>query len=97
MQLKIVDRLNYFWHCLDMKLQKYLKDHNISLSTFSKKLGVTTEAVRLWCIGQKVPHSDTMVTIYHFTKGEVCPNDFYNLEPLKSSKPPSTTHSIGNK
>jgi hypothetical protein len=67
-----------------MKLSSYLKQENLTQKDF---LNVSKDfdgnfsqfALMKWCCGQRIPRADDMRVIYQATKGNVCPNDFYEL------------------
>ena len=69
-----------------MKLHQYLKGQNMAPALFAKKLGVSSEAVRLWTKGERIPTPDLMASIYRLTEATVAPNDFYKLSPGKPTK-----------
>jgi transcriptional regulator with XRE-family HTH domain len=60
-----------------MKLEHYLKKHNISVVDFSERVGVSPPAVYLWLQGRRIPTRDVMLDITTITKGVVTANDFY--------------------
>lgn len=59
-----------------MQLRDYLIA-NGGPAELAKKLEVTTEAVRLWAAGDRIPGRDHMRRIVKVTRGQVQPNDFY--------------------
>lgn len=61
-----------------MKLQTYLDKSGTSRANFALQVGVTTEAVRLWVRGQRMPDRESMEKIRVATNGQVAPNDFYD-------------------
>ena len=61
-----------------MTLKEYLKS-NGGTAAFAKQIGVTGEAVRLWANGIRIPRVEQMRLVVKATKGNVTPNDFYQL------------------
>jgi transcriptional regulator with XRE-family HTH domain len=59
-----------------MKLETYLKKHGISRKEFSVKVGSSTETVRLWLIGDRIPHPKYRAAISKETGGAVKLSDF---------------------
>ena len=60
-----------------MDLRGYLNQHNLSLGDFAKTIEVSTEAVRLYVAGKRIPRAEIMRRIEAETGGHVQPNDFY--------------------
>lgn len=66
-----------------MKLSAYLSERSLSLADFAKALSermgepLTSEAVRLWAQGARVPRPAAMAAIEAETAGAVQPNDFF--------------------
>lgn len=63
-----------------MKLQTYLDKSGTTRANFAQQIGVTSEAVRLWIRGQRMPDRESMGKIQGATKGLVTPNDFYGAD-----------------
>ena len=62
-----------------MKLKEYIDKHRLSYTIVGKSIGVSTEAVRRYVRGERIPQPDVMPRIVNYTSGAVTPNDFYNL------------------
>jgi len=68
-----------------MKLGTWLKDNKYTHATFidmANKHGAsfTIHALAKWCRGVRIPRKDEMENLHKLTKGNVQPNDFYNLQ-----------------
>lgn len=59
-----------------MKLSHYLKSEEVSKEAFAKAVGVTPEAVRLWCLGIRTPRWKAILAIREATEGKVDVHDF---------------------
>lgn len=62
-----------------MKLRLYLIDHDMTCDAFARSIGTSSEAVRRYAAGQRVPRPAVMQKIIEATKGAVGPGDFYGL------------------
>lgn len=60
-----------------MTFEKYLINESISLNEAAKAIGVTYEAVRLYCRGKRIPRVEIRKKIQDWSGGKVTPNDFY--------------------
>lgn len=67
-----------------MKLAPYLKKTGISEAHFSRLIGASPSGVNRWINGSRKPSLDQMQAIARVTRGQVRPEDFYDLacEPL---------------
>ena len=65
-----------------MKLADYLTDRNIKPADFGTQIGVSYEAVRRYCVGQRIPDRKTMALIFSATQGAVTADDFFGLEAV---------------
>jgi len=64
-----------------MQLQKYLEKRNMSHVEFAWRLGgVSESAVRMWCKGERVPRSETILRIQRLTQGAVTLADWHRHE-----------------
>ena len=68
-----------------MKLGTWLKDNKYTHESFidmANKHGAsfTIHALAKWCRGVRIPRKEEMQTLNKLTKGNVQPNDFYNLQ-----------------
>jgi len=59
-----------------MKLKTYLDAEGITMYAFAKSLGVTPEAVRMWCMGERTPRWKAIQAIRSATDGKVDIRDF---------------------
>lgn len=66
-------------------LKKYLDNHNLKISDFSKKVGIPQPSLSRYLAG-RVPRKAEMYKIYIATNGAVTPNDFYDLPLLESER-----------
>ena len=60
-----------------MKLDDWLSETNTSKAELARRLSVTAEAVRFWCIGRSIPRQKALRAITAETGGKVTVNDFY--------------------
>lgn len=63
-----------------MTLNEYLSQNRIPLAVFAKSIGCTTEAVRLWSRGQRMPRPAMVEKIEAATHRAVRPADWYGQE-----------------
>lgn len=61
-----------------MKLSEYLHHEKLTAREFADLIGVTSEAVRLYLAGRRVPRPKQMAAIFDATGGKVRPNDFFD-------------------
>ena len=54
----------------------------LTYRTLGEKLGVSMEAARRYCNGERIPSRPVMIEIYRLTAGAVQPNAFYDLPDL---------------
>lgn len=67
-----------------MKLSIWMKSNGLTHEEFKKAvnkqgLDISVYAVDKWTTGARIPRHKEMACIYALTKGQVRPNDFYNL------------------
>nr|DAF54000.1 MAG TPA: Helix-turn-helix XRE-family like protein [Siphoviridae sp. ctFgp7] len=74
-----------------MKIDEYLKQSQTTQAMLASRVGVSVQAVSLFCHGERIPRPETMRKIYVATNGAVTPNDFYGLPDgtLSFGNPPS--------
>jgi transcriptional regulator with XRE-family HTH domain len=60
-------------------LQAYLKATELSRSQFAERIGVTSEAVRRYLAGTRLPTREVMAEIIRATDGRVTANDFFKI------------------
>ena len=70
-----------------MKLADYLADRSIKPADFGGQIGVSYEAVRRYCTGERIPDREVMARIFGATGGAVTANDFFGLEVAGHSAP----------
>ena len=63
-----------------MKLAKWLKRHKLNPTKFAKMIGRHQPTIYRYVNGERIPEPDIMQEIYSATRGEVSPNDFYDLQ-----------------
>lgn len=73
-----------------MKIDEYLKQSQTTQAMLASRVGVSVQAVSLFCLGERIPRPETMRKIYVATNGAVTPNDFYGLPDgsLRFANPP---------
>ena len=70
-----------------MKLAEFLADRIIKPADFGGQIGVSYEAVRRYCTGERIPDREVMARIFSATDGAVTANDFFGLESEGQSAP----------
>ena len=63
-----------------MQLSQYLADQRLSPREFAAKIGVSSEAVRLYLKGARRPRLEILHAIRKETAGAVTPNDFFAMD-----------------
>lgn len=63
-----------------MTLKDWLSEQNVEPSAFAERIGRTTEAVRRYVNGARIPDRATMPLIVSETQGSVTANDFFGIE-----------------
>ena len=63
-----------------MQLRAYLDAHDIPISVFADRLGVSVQAIHRYINGERTPKPAVMARIAGATAGQVQPNDFFALE-----------------
>ncbi len=61
-----------------MTLDEYLSQNDIRNSSFAALIGVSSEAVRRYRDGERIPRPKQMTAIEQATDGAVRANDFFN-------------------
>lgn len=69
-----------------MKFKTYLEENNISFAIAAGELDASSEGVRLWAEGMRVPRPDQMKRIYEWSNGMVQPNDYYDLPEIGDTR-----------
>ena len=62
-----------------MVLGEYLQETQLTRSQFAKRIGVSSEAVRRYVAGERIPDKNIMGKIALATGGKVTANDFFGL------------------
>ena len=61
-----------------MKLNDYVKSHEMSIAEAARSFGSTNQAMYYWTKGLRIPRPATMKKIQAWTGGKVGPKDFYD-------------------
>lgn len=69
-----------------MTLKDWLAENSIAIGVFAGEIGRTTEAVRRYVNGERIPDRDTMPLIVAKTGGAVTPNDFFGIESVDAEQ-----------
>jgi hypothetical protein len=72
-----------------MKLGRWIKREKLTLEAFGEKIECHVSSVQRYVTDERVPGKKTMVRIYVVTRGEVQPNDFFDLPDLQDLVPPN--------
>ena len=80
-----LDYHSHYGYVLGMKLNDYLKTHNLTDSEFAQQFGCFPSVINRWKSGERIPRPAQMARLYEITSGVVTPADFYDL-PLKAVK-----------
>lgn len=62
-----------------MTLKDWLIEKGLSHGQFAEMIGRTSEAVRRYAAGDRIPDRETMPKIVAETGGHVTPNDFFGV------------------
>lgn len=65
-----------------MRLERYLREKDISVAEFAKSVGILRTSAYRYLYGY-VPTRRVVEEIYRITRGAVQPNDFYDLNLRK--------------
>lgn len=68
-----------------MTLKDWLIEQNVEPSAFAERIGRTTEAVRRYVNGARIPDRATMPLIVSETSGTVTANDFFGICTVQSA------------
>lgn len=62
-----------------MRLNEYLQAHNLTPADFAERIGdVTSEAVRLWAAGRRMPEVRFIQRIMEVTRNKVTLQDLFD-------------------
>lgn len=64
-----------------MTFKEWLEKENKTVADVARDLELTHCVVRTWAETDRVPSKENMQRIVAYTKGEVQPNDFYEVKP----------------
>lgn len=70
-----------------MKLDKWLKNNNITTERFGKKVGVSRSQIHKYAHEGAIPRRQIMHKILEITQKEVTPNDFFDITLEVSNEP----------
>lgn len=62
-----------------MTLKHWMEDNGVSAPAFAGRIGRSTQAVRRYMAGERIPDRSTMPIIFEETRGAVTPNDFFGV------------------
>ena len=62
-----------------MRFEDFLKEEQLSIARFSKKIGISEATVTKWRYCNVIPSKEGMLKVYEVTEGKVSPNDFYGI------------------
>lgn len=62
-----------------MKLSSWLQKHHLKQRDLADKLGTGKARAHRIYHGKIIPKPNEVVAIYHWSRGQVQPNDFYDL------------------
>ena len=60
-----------------MLLADYLTSQNLAIPEFADLIGRSSEGVRLWVKGQRMPGTVDIAKIHQITNGQACANDLH--------------------
>lgn len=63
----------------------------LTLDAAAAAVGTVRQVWRDWEIGRRIPSPRFMTAIWRFTRGDVVPNDFYDLPPIGQMTLPFAT------
>ena len=66
-----------------MKLSLFAAYYCVGDAELATALGVSRSLISRYRHGNRIPGKKAMMGIYRITGGLVCPNDFYDLPPLR--------------
>jgi hypothetical protein len=69
-----------------MTLSEWFAQNPDAVETFHRRIKVSRMAVSRYRRRERIPDRDVMPRIYAETDGDVTPNDFYELPPLRNGK-----------
>lgn len=68
-----------------MTLKDWLAEHSLTPNQFGQTIGRSSEAVRRYVNGDRIPDRVTMPLIVTATDGAVTPNDFFDLSAAEQA------------
>jgi hypothetical protein len=79
-----------------MKLGHWIKKEKLTLEAFGERIDSHVSSVQRYVTDERVPGKKTMVRIYVETRGEVQPNDFFDLPDLAELVSQSTSDDLAD-
>lgn len=70
----------------EMTLKEWLAARDMSLADFAGKIGRTSESVRRYANGDRIPDKETMPLIASATSGAVTANDFFGITAVPQNE-----------
>lgn len=64
-----------------MTLKEWLSEQEVTVPQFAARIGRTSEAVRRYATGERIPDKETMPLIATETQNAVTANDFFGIAP----------------
>jgi transcriptional regulator with XRE-family HTH domain len=61
------------------RLKRWMRAHSLNDQQVAQALGVDRSAVHRWLHGAR-PNEKHLIALHNLTRGEVTPNDFYDLQ-----------------
>jgi transcriptional regulator with XRE-family HTH domain len=71
-----------------MTLDRYMAAHGLDAAAIAHQIGVSSEAVRKWLRGERIPRPEYMRRIGEITGGQVAPASFYEAVGSRASPRP---------
>jgi transcriptional regulator with XRE-family HTH domain len=70
-----------------MTLKEWLAEQELSPADFGVRIGRTSESVRRYANGERIPDKETMPLIAAETRGSVTANDFFGIVVPEQGQP----------
>lgn len=72
-----------------MRLAEYLAQEGMTQADFARKIGQEQATIARYCTGKRTPQPEVMRKIVQATRGQVQPNDFYDVPARWRSPAPA--------
>lgn len=69
-----------------MTLRDWLDARGVTIAEFALRIGRTSESVRRYANGDRIPDKETMPLIAAETGGDVTANDFFGIPPKRRER-----------